>query len=112
MYWISKSKLTFYNFTSECAVAFAANDDDPVFTLHHHSCMMMPLMAGNGIDMKCKAIRYFTRPQGCVVSPFILATAPRDAISPGGSVVPTASHKLSPIVDDREGVVTSPLGGE
>ena len=86
---ISKSKLTFHDFTSEHAV-IAANDDDPVVTLHHHSCMVFPLLAGNGIDMKCKAIRYLIRPQGCEVSPFNLATAPRDAISL--SVPTAASH--------------------
>ena len=80
MCWTSKSKLTLHDFTSEpAASAIAANDKDPVVTLHHHSCMVVPLLAGNGIDMKCKAIRYFIRPQGCVVSPFLLATAPRDA---------------------------------
>ena len=111
MCWISKSKLTLYNFTSElAAAAIAANDDDPVVTLHHRSCMVISIVAGKGIDMKCKGIRYFIRPQGCVVSPFILATAPRDAVSLG--VVPAARHKLSPIVDDREGVVPSPLGGK
>ena len=80
MYWISKSKLTLHDFTSELAPAVvASNDEDPVVTLHHHSCMAKPLLAGNGIDMKCKAIRYFIRPQRCVVRPSILATAPRDA---------------------------------
>ena len=85
-----------------------ANEDDLVVTLHHHSCMLIPLSAGNGIDMKCKAIGYFIQPQCCVVSPSILATAPRDARSLGE--FPTARHK--PVVDDREGVRRSPLGGE
>ena len=44
------------------------------------------------------------------MSPFILATAPRDARSQ--CVNPTAGHKLSPSVDDREGVLISPFGGE
>ena len=86
---ISKSKLTLHDFTSELAAA-AADDDDLVATLHHHSCMEIPLLAGNGIDMKYKAIRYFKRPQRCVVSPSISAIAPRDAISQG--VNPTTSH--------------------
>ena len=106
---ISKSKLTFYNFTSQCMPMMPpANEDDLVVTLHHHSCVLIPLSAGNGFEIKCKAIGYFIQPQCCVVSPSILATAPRDAISPG--VHPTARHK--PVVDDREGVAPSPLGGE
>ena len=110
MFWTSKSKLTLHDFTSELAAVRPANDEDPVVTLHHHSCMVRPLLAEHGIDVKYKAIRYSIRPQCCVVSPFILATAPRDAISLG--VPPTAGHKLSPIVDDREGVARSPLGEE
>ena len=86
-----KRKLTFHNFTSEPA-AIAANDDDPL-VLNHHSCMFIPILAGNGIDMKVKVIRYFIQPQGCVLSPFILATAPRDARSPGAPPrSPTACH--------------------
>ena len=62
MCWISRGKLTFHNFTSEHAAAPPANDDDPVVSLHHHSCVVMPRLAGNGIDMKYKAIRYLIRP--------------------------------------------------
>ena len=47
-------------------------------------------------------------PQSCVLSPFILPTAPRDARS--RSEHPSARDQLPP--DDREGVVCSPLGGE
>ena len=85
-----QKELTVYDFASEPAVR-PANDEDLVGTLHHHSCMVFPLVAGNGVDMKCKAIRYLIRPQCCVVSPFVLATAPRDAISPGRKE-PTTSH--------------------
>ena len=45
MCWISRNKLTFHNFTTVAAAfAIAANDDDPVVTLHH-SCMGRPLLA-------------------------------------------------------------------
>ena len=44
------------------------------------------------------------------MSPSVLATSPRDAISPG--VPTTTSHEQLPSVDDREGVERSPLGGE
>ena len=49
-------------------------------------------------------------PQCCVVSPFILPTSPRDAVSLG--VEPTAHDQLPTVVDDREGVFLSPLGGK
>ena len=84
-----------------------SSDDDLVVTLHDHSCMLVPLSAGNGFDMKYKAIGYFIQPQCCVGGPS-MATAPRDAISLGE--LPTARHKL--VVDDREGVAPSSLGGE
>ena len=57
-----------------------------------------------------KTSGYFIWPQCCKVSPLILPAAPRDAGSLG--VDPTARHKLPSVVDDREGVFTSPLGGE
>ena len=99
-------KLTFHNFTSEPAPA-AANKDDLVS--YYDSCMVIPRLAGkeDRYEGQCDI---FKQPQCCIVSPSILATAPRDAISQG--VYPTARHKLSPVVDYREGVVVSPLGGE
>ena len=117
MSWISRSKLTLNNFTIKPAASInptTTNDDDPFVTLHHQSCMEIPPVAGNGIDIKSKDIRYiFIRPQCCVFSPFILSTAPRDAGSPGAKIAPTTTrYKLSPVVDDREGVAISPLGGE
>ena len=44
------------------------------------------------------------------MSPIILATPPRDAVSPG--VVTSAGDKLPTVFNDREGVEPSPLGGE
>ena len=61
MSWISRSKLTLNNFTSKPAASInptTTNDDDPVVTLHHQSCMEIPPVAGNGIDIKSKDIRY------------------------------------------------------
>ena len=99
-------KLTFHNFTSELAVP-PANEDDLVS--YYDSCMVMPLLAEKE-DWYEGQGDIFKRPQCCVVSPSISATAPRDAISQG--VDSTARHKLFPIVGDREGVGISPLGGE
>ena len=60
MFWMSKSKLTFHNFTSEpAAAAPPANDDDPLVTLHHHSCMVIPLLAEKRMDMKGKVISLY-----------------------------------------------------
>ena len=44
------------------------------------------------------------------MSPLILATSPRDARRLG--LVPSAGDKLPTVVNDREGVAVSPLGGE
>ena len=47
-----------------------------------------------------------------MLSPPFLPTAPRDARLQSLVLVPTANQKLSPIVNDREGVTGSTLGGE
>ena len=44
------------------------------------------------------------------MSPSVLTTSPRDAISPG--VPTTTSHEQLAVVDGREGVPLSPLAGE
>ena len=99
-------ELTFHNFTGEPA-APAADEDDLVS--YHHSCMEIPLLAEKE-DWYEGQGDIFIQPQRCVVSPSILATEPRDAISP--SAAAPACHQQLPVLDDREGVVLSPLGGE
>merc|ERR1719305_571436 len=46
--------------------------------------------------------------QCCVVSPFMLSPAPRDARPPGVSLYTSAGDQLTTVFHDREGVERSP----
>ena len=98
---------TFHYFSGGRAAAAPSNEDD--LFVDRDSCMALPILAEEGIDND-KMIGCYGLPQCCVVSPFILPTAPRDARSLG--VTPSARDQLPTVVNDREGVVTSPLGEE
>ena len=102
---------TFHYFSGGRAAAAPSNEDD--LFVDRDSCMALPILAEEGIDND-KMIGCYGLPQCCVVSPFILPTAPRDARSQVVSVIrpPSARDQLPTVFNDREGVVTSPLGGE
>ena len=104
MLFCNLCKLTFYYFTGVDAAAPVPANDDDLSLCQCNSCMARPLLAERGL----KDDQF--SPQCCVLSPLILPTAPRDARGFGARESPTTGHQQ--VVDDREGVVISPLRGE